>query len=668
MTAQTLKAAALQFHAYGGNITVIHPNSKGPINEWRPLCSRRQTEGEVRRLPWRKAAGVGILNGPSDWRTLDIDPQKRDSQGKRLPLDQITAVPESVLLDVMAALGLPADYRWTWRSGSGKGWEIAFICHGEMPPDVLSAKDKESGVFWGLAKDPEAFEHLELRWKDNQTIYPPSAYEQPEAPGYRWRGEAPDGPPAVVSIGHVLAAFFAVATPKKAEPKAEPKPKRQEHERTQSTGLTDAIAEIKRRFPLVDYAQRHWPGELQNEPDGQIRICGHGGFLINEEKGVWNRFEGEIGGDAIELVGRKIYDEHWDRTDHTMFFAALEEAARETNVELPPPPARGHVPERGADGRYTFRLDAIQPVDAGDDVVTLKRTDFELLQARAAYADYLAEWRAWAMDVARLKTEQLSPAAKVVAFTLWPEMEYRRDNGIEEPQRVYIEEATKSTGLSASTYGAKIQELERAGAIVRIEDRQDNGNQKILWQPSEAFTQPHAWQPEQARNHGGKRAGAGRPVRDCPTCGPAARIKVRHEAKDIYTCAECKSRVPLDIKVLKPKEATLWFNPETGEWAPETVAGVTPQDLPDKERTDASPPLGKFETERAEQAVFQIDPMPAAAASATENQIDRQAHRAPPVDAQMLQEAVEKGHLPPDDPWIAHTLAQLHHAERAAAL
>ena len=46
------------------------------------------------------------------------------------------------------------------------------------------------------------------------------------------------------------------------------------------------------------------------------------------------------------------------------------------------------------------------------------------------------EGRAWAVAVAALPAERISPTVKLVAFTLWPEMESRQEHGATEPKPI----------------------------------------------------------------------------------------------------------------------------------------------------------------------------------------------------------------------------------------
>ena len=335
---QTPKSAALQFHGWGANITVMAKASKQPIHKWKRFYDTPQTLKDVEELPWRNAVGVGVLNGLGNWRTFDIDARKKDAQGNLLAV--VEPVPRDVIAAVVTALGLPASYPWVWRSGSGKGWEIAFQCSDDLPAGVLSAKSKEPGVFWGVPKDKDnpAFDHIELRWDRCQTIYPPSQHEDPTNPGYCWDGVAPDAPPSVVSVGHVLTAFFVVAMNKPVD--ASPKPERVKRERTvNDTSKHDDAAkeEIRRRFDLVKYAVAKFGGESVKDRNGEVRITGHGGLLIREDDDVWHTFQDEVGGDCFDLAGKHLFDGRWNRRDGRMFMDALKEAAAYTGVTLPEP-------------------------------------------------------------------------------------------------------------------------------------------------------------------------------------------------------------------------------------------------------------------------------------------------------------------------------------------
>jgi hypothetical protein len=320
--------AAQQFYAWGANVTAIAPDSKSPMHAWKHLYSQRQEADEASKYQWHKAIGVGIVNGPGDWRTLDIDACKTTEH------DQITPVSESVLLRVLHALDLPDNYRWTWRSGSGTGWEIAIRCADEIPEGSLSGKEK--GVYWGDAKNPDDFDHIEVRWEKTQTIAPPSAYFKPGAPGYQWRSDAPTEAPAIVSVGHVVTAFYTIAKRKDdSQPAKLAKPAPMTTPLPRTIDEDDAKEQIRERFDLVTYAAQKFGGKEQHEGSGEVRILGQGGLLISPERQTWYNHSWTAGGDCFDLAGHHLYDDQWNRNNGAMFRAALEEAARFTGITLP---------------------------------------------------------------------------------------------------------------------------------------------------------------------------------------------------------------------------------------------------------------------------------------------------------------------------------------------
>lgn len=369
------------------------------------------------------------------------------------------------------------------------------------------------------------------------------------------------------------------------------------HEPPKSGADRDAIETIKQRFDLLVYARQHWPGKTRTERNRETRILGHGGLLINTDKGIWNCRQEEIGGDCIDLVGYRLYEDRWNRTDGVMFRAALEEAARETGVALPAP--AGSSGDKTPDGRV-FTVAGVAPVAGDDDTVTLKRSDYERLRARAEAADRLEAWRAWSWAVASISNKQLSPAAKVVAFTLWPEMEARKEHGVVEPQRVFIEEECKKAGLSADTYGTKLVELEKVRALDRIQGRQANGHKKTLVAPAN-FADPESWAPPEERNHGGQRPGAGRPAPACAECGPEAPIKERRNTESTYWCAGCGLSTPLAHPTTRTSYRFLQYDAQSRAWKPtatldrqaEHAPGEANRQLDAIGEDSSAPPMGQ---------------------------------------------------------------------------
>ena len=202
MTAKTttdLQGFARQLHTWGASVTAIKHGTKRPAHKWERWQSYRQTRPELDGLPWRGAAAVGIVNGSGDFRVFDIDAVK-DGDGR-----PVGPVPESVVIELLTALGLPNDYQWSYRSGSGKGFGVVIRCAEPLSPDWAAGK----GVYVGRPADGRPFGQLELRWATGQTVIDGA---HPTGPGYQWRrGERPFMAPAVRTAAQVVTAFKAIA-------------------------------------------------------------------------------------------------------------------------------------------------------------------------------------------------------------------------------------------------------------------------------------------------------------------------------------------------------------------------------------------------------------------------------------------------------------------------
>jgi hypothetical protein len=290
------------YHRLGANVLAVEPHTKKPLDSWKPWQTVRQTAADRDAQPWPWAGGVSVISGVGGWRAFDFD---------HCP----TAGPVARLL---VALGLPPDYRWVVRSGSGRGWHVWIVCPEPLPAGALPAKTRDAGVYTAPGR---GFDHLELRWQHCHTVAPPSLHASGRR--YRFVRGRPAGAPDMVSADRVGAAFHAVTRPRDPSRAAQgiavclhgvpPRP-------------GDPYAELKRRFDLLAYAQEHWPGPLVAEGN-DVRIPGYGGLLLRPAWGVWYCFLDKIGGDAIDLVGYARYGTDWDRHQRGMFRAAVQEAA-----------------------------------------------------------------------------------------------------------------------------------------------------------------------------------------------------------------------------------------------------------------------------------------------------------------------------------------------------
>jgi hypothetical protein len=290
--------AALCYHRLGANVTAIETGTKGPAHTWTRWHTHRQERVDVLALPWRgyttrkdtkrhkageqvTVSGVGVINGINGWRTFDIDAPK---DKERNPLYNVS---EAVVDRLLAGLGLPATYAWVWRSGSGSGWEVAIRCPEAMPEGALTPDKRETGVYTGWPEEGGDFHHLELRWQECQTVYPPCS----DGRGYQWRHEPPQEAPTTVPLYRVISAFYDLCPPP-----------------PHNLGTIDRsmLEAIKNRFDLVAYAIKEIGGEAVDEGT-EVRILGNQGLLIDPERRIWYVHGERIGGDALDLVAFARY-------------------------------------------------------------------------------------------------------------------------------------------------------------------------------------------------------------------------------------------------------------------------------------------------------------------------------------------------------------------------
>ena len=185
-----------------------------------------------------------------------------------------------------------------------------------------------------------------------------------------------------------------------------------------------------------------------------------------------------------------------------------------------------------------------------------------------AKAEHLDEWRAWALKVAAIPTERVSPAAKVVAYAIYPEMKSRASRGISAPVSLWVgggkdDDGNKLSGgvkdcagLSADTAGAKLKELANVGGLEREPARDAvTGRRKVLIAPG-GFFQPETWAPPELRNHGGERTPKPRPAPACPEHGSDAPVLLETTIIEQPICGECETSLG-DPKFTQ-KRTLLW--------------------------------------------------------------------------------------------------------------
>ncbi len=155
----TIKEIGKQYHEDFG-INILPIQGKKPKILWDKWQSEKQTEADIEQMDWRNATGAGAILGIEDLRNLDLD------------IVEDYEIVDKLLKD----LELPEKYPWVIQSGSGEGFHIYLRIKDEL--GVLSKK------FWGdkavykfKPKEKNICKHIEVRWKNCQTVLPPSLHE-----------------------------------------------------------------------------------------------------------------------------------------------------------------------------------------------------------------------------------------------------------------------------------------------------------------------------------------------------------------------------------------------------------------------------------------------------------------------------------------------------------
>jgi archaellum biogenesis ATPase FlaH len=222
-----------QIHSLGANVLPIR-DGKIPAIPWDDLQNRRQSLEEVESYNWQSATGIGIISGVNGFTCFDIDKAENDVALKSL----------------LASLGLPTDYPWQVLSGSGKGYHLWVRVNAPIP--VGSGK----GVIKGNSCDG-SFHHIELRWKECQTLIPPSIHATGNK--YSWIYGEPQDEPAEFEPMQMMTAFAAVAELDTTRSSEKPVVKKTAY----VTAITDGILDGDRNNTITKMAGHYRKRDIE---------------------------------------------------------------------------------------------------------------------------------------------------------------------------------------------------------------------------------------------------------------------------------------------------------------------------------------------------------------------------------------------------------------------
>jgi hypothetical protein len=280
----TLQQTARNYNSFGWN--VLPQDYKMPLIKWEPWQETPQTEEFVKEMPWKSANAISIMTGVGYIRCLELDHVKVDY----------------LIPGVLLNLGLPMDYKFVEKSGSGHGYHIWFYCDEYLEINSCRHDAEEN--------QRELFEFVELKWKHCTCTITPSLHEL--GGKYAWlRGEPTCDDLLIVKLDSVLSVYKRLAAPT-CEGKPAPYPDEilQKPAKEESAGEIDPKwEEAYSQFPLVKYLHEKCGGDLEATEDGQTRITGNGGLIVDEEGKRWKCFAQDIGGGVLDAIAWCEFDE-----------------------------------------------------------------------------------------------------------------------------------------------------------------------------------------------------------------------------------------------------------------------------------------------------------------------------------------------------------------------
>ena len=283
---------ATRYHNEGLDVIPVKPREKAvALREWTEYQTRCSTQAEI--TSWwthTPAANIGIVSGVNGFVMIDLDH-------------------DTGIYDTMRAKFPSLFSGRIERSGSGNGYHIPMFL--AYLPDLGydTGKDRPKGNKTWHTKTGDI--NVRSRWC--QAVVPPSVH--PSGGVYRFiqQGDivrAPDLASVIAWLNQIDPAARIVT--------ARPKPKSSTHD--------DAHLPIKNFFPSViaAFASLGY-SDVQRDANGETRLPGHGGLLVDKDDKRWYCFSDEMGGDVVDAFGWARFGAQWDRYNRQMFSAVMRE-------------------------------------------------------------------------------------------------------------------------------------------------------------------------------------------------------------------------------------------------------------------------------------------------------------------------------------------------------
>lgn len=253
------------FDAFSFNILPLENKVPKVTGEggWKKWEIEEMTSADIDSLGWNSTTnGIGAISGIKKLRCLDFD--------------NVTNF--EIVKKFVVGFGLPIEYVWIVKSGSGKGYHIWFYCDDDFY--LFQILGREQAYYVLQVKEKEFCDHIELRWKNCQTVLPPSFH--PSGKQYEFinvrEGGLPSFMPQNIGVGkliEVLKEFCVLDEPR--------------YEKCKTVVVKSIKTKIDKRF--IGEASEFLKGKVYNYDD-YLRI----GFALASL--------GEEGRDYFLLIGR----------------------------------------------------------------------------------------------------------------------------------------------------------------------------------------------------------------------------------------------------------------------------------------------------------------------------------------------------------------------------
>jgi hypothetical protein len=294
----TLAEAAKWWHGQGLCVIPVKPRDKAPLlPAWEVYQTRQSTAEEIDHW-WGTTpdANIGIVHGINQYITIDIDHDNGMLSTLRTAFPALTA-------------GIIEQ------SGSGEGYHLPlFVAHF---PDLGwdNSRDRAKGnKTWKTKRGA-----LNIRCQWCQSVVPPSIHPSGGRYQFIQRGQL-----ARVDNLKALVVWLNALDPQPLVKRRPP----------QARGVP-VQSGIKAYFPdlVAVFSRLGITGEVNTEPNGELRIRGHGGLLIHPDTQQWYCFSDEMGGDVIDAWGWVRYHTGWDHYDRDKYQHVLSEMKAAAGVE-----------------------------------------------------------------------------------------------------------------------------------------------------------------------------------------------------------------------------------------------------------------------------------------------------------------------------------------------